>query len=39
MNVKESENHSMTKGDTSRGGFSGGRGKCNFDRGSGRSDN
>jgi gag-polypeptide of LTR copia-type len=39
VNVKESENHSMTKRDTSRGGFNGGRGRSNFGRGGGRSDN
>jgi hypothetical protein len=35
MNVKESGNHSMTKGDTSRDG----RGRGNFGRVGGRSDN
>jgi hypothetical protein len=39
VNVKESENYSMTKGDTSRGDFNSGRGRSNFGRGGGRSDN
>jgi hypothetical protein len=39
VNVKESENHSMIKGNTSRGGFNDGKGRGNFGRGGSRSDN
>jgi hypothetical protein len=33
VNVKESENHNMTKGDTSYGDYNGSRGKANFSKG------
>jgi hypothetical protein len=39
VKVKESENYSMTKGDTSRGSFNCDRCRSSFGRGGGRSDN
>jgi gag-polypeptide of LTR copia-type len=39
VNAKKSKNHSITKGDTFRGGYNGSKSRENFGRGSGRNNN